>query len=101
MLFHYESATRSQTKQVMHPEDTTRMLERHAEILREGDPFYNPNLSSVTQDHVLSEDAGCKQFKARVVVVNPRAPVVPTIEAVAAPAPKVRGKRKPAMAEGS
>ena len=93
VLYHYESATRSQTKQVMHPEDTTRMLQRHAAILRDGDPFYNPNLSSATQDHVLREDTGGKRFRARVTAMDGVAPV-PT---VAAPV-KSRVRRKAAMA---
>ena len=78
VLFHYESATRSQTKQVMHPEDTQRMLMLHSDILTNGDPFYNPNLSDVTQDHVLREDPGCKRFRARVVVMNGRGDAVAT-----------------------
>ncbi len=99
VLFHYESATRSQTKQVMHPEDTTRMLERHAAILRDGDPFYNPNLSDVTQDHVLREDAGCKRFQPRVVVMNPAVQAIVEEVPDIAPRPaKVRGRRK-VMAE--
>ncbi len=106
VLFHYESATRSQTKQVMHPEDTTRMLERHAAVLRDGDPFYNPNLSSVTQDHVLREDAGCKRFHARVMPMDGRRALAPppvVVAEVAAPpppAPRPRTRRKPALAEG-
>ena len=95
VLFHYESATRSQTKQVMHPEDTLRMLERHAGILADGDPFYNPNLSNVTQDHVLRDDAGCKRFQARVVVMNPSAKVATP---PATPPARARSGRKAAMA---
>ncbi len=100
VLFHYESATRSQTKQVMHPEDTTRMLERHAAILRDGDPFYNPNLSYVTQDHVLREDAGCKRFAPRVVAMDKAPAVTPAPpEPVAEPAaPRARARRKAAVA---
>lgn len=60
ILFHYESATRAETKQVLHPEDTNRLLQRWERILREGDPFYNPNLSLRTQDHVAREDSGCR-----------------------------------------
>ena len=122
VLFHYESATRSQTKQVMHPEDTTRMLSRHAAILRDGDPFYNPNLSNVTQDHVLREDAGCKRFEPRVVPMNaaqpaalairpqpeahesqrndPGVPEPDQLEPVEKQAtPKPRSRRKPALVD--
>ena len=59
LLYHYESATRSQTKQVFHPEDTTRMIERWHEALHAGDRFYHPNLSLRTQDHVPREDPDC------------------------------------------
>jgi GT2 family glycosyltransferase len=60
LLYHYESATRSQTKQVFHPEDTQRMLDRWGDLLKQGDPFYNPNLSLRTQDHVPAEGAKCR-----------------------------------------
>ncbi len=60
MLFHYESATRAQTKQVFHPADTRRMTRRWGKMLRAGDPFYNPNLSLRTQDHVPREDPDCR-----------------------------------------
>jgi O-antigen biosynthesis protein len=66
VLFHYESATRSLTKQVMHPEDTQLMLNRHGAILTEGDPFYNPNLSVTAQDHVVRDDNGCGRGGVRV-----------------------------------
>ena len=77
VLFHHESATRSQTKQVLHPEDTERMLARHAGILKNGDPFYNPNLSIVTQDHVLSEDGSCKRSAPRVTMLGGPPPALP------------------------
>lgn len=67
VLYHYESATRSLTKQLMHPEDTQRLLDRHAAILRDGDPFYNPNLSAAVQDHVVRDDQGCGRGAVRVV----------------------------------
>ncbi|ACI51575.1 glycosyl transferase family 2 [Gluconacetobacter diazotrophicus PA1 5] len=66
VLFHHESATRSQTRQVMHPEDTERMLHRHGRILEGGDPFYNPNLSVTAQDHVVRDDNGCGRGRVRV-----------------------------------
>ncbi len=67
ILYHYESATRSQTKQVFHPEDTQLMIERWGRTLTSGDVFYNPNLSLTTQDHVPREDDRCS------VVHRPRA----------------------------
>ena len=60
LLYHYESATRSQTKQVFHPEDTQRMIKRWGSVLEAGDEFYNPNLSLTTQDHVPHEASGCR-----------------------------------------
>ena len=67
ILYHYESATRSQTRQVFHPEDTTLMITRWDAALRAGDVFYNPNLSLTTQDHVPREDDLCR------VLLPPRA----------------------------
>ncbi len=65
MLYHYESATRSQTKQVFHPEDTERMIARWGDAAAAGDPFYNPNLSLTTQDHVPREHDGCRVITGR------------------------------------
>ncbi len=74
ILYHYESATRSETKQVFHPEDTSRLLVTYAGLLAAGDPFYNPNLSQNTQDHVAREDEGCRRDKpARVTPIDLRA----------------------------
>jgi GT2 family glycosyltransferase len=67
LLYHYESATRSETKQVFHPEDTHHMIDRWGQKLRDGDRFYHPNLSLRTQDHVPREDRGC------VITAKPRA----------------------------
>ena len=69
ILYHYESATRSLTQQVFHPEDTRTMIERWGELLRAGDPFYHPNLSLVTQDHVPREDSGARAIYAPRVTV--------------------------------
>jgi GT2 family glycosyltransferase len=67
ILFHYESATRSRTKQVFHPADTKRMTKRWGHVLADGDPFYNPNLSLKTQDHVPREDPDCRiTYRPRV-----------------------------------
>jgi GT2 family glycosyltransferase len=71
ILFHYESATRARTKQVFHPADTRRMTRRWGKLLKAGDPFYNPNLSLQTQDHVPREDPGCRVvYKPRVVTLR-------------------------------
>ena len=61
LLLHHESATRSETRQVLHPDDDARLRKRWARYFTEGDPFYNPNLDHDASDHVLREDAGCKQ----------------------------------------
>jgi GT2 family glycosyltransferase len=68
ILYHYESATRSQTKQVFHPTDTKRMVKRWGAKLAAGDPFYNPNLSLRTQDHVPREDSACRVVNAPRVI---------------------------------
>jgi GT2 family glycosyltransferase len=68
ILYHYESATRAQTKQVFHPADTRRMVRRWGKLLKAGDPFYNPNLSLKTQDHVPREDPDCRIVHAPRVV---------------------------------
>jgi len=86
ILYHYESATRSQTKQVFHPADTKRMVKRWGKVLAAGDPFYNPNLSLRTQDHVPREDPDCrityaprvKEGKARKVGGAGRPPKPPS-----------------------
>ncbi len=64
LLYHYESATRSQTKQVFHPEDTSRMVETWGDAIRNGDAFYNPHLSLTTQDHVPREAGRCRVVHA-------------------------------------
>jgi GT2 family glycosyltransferase len=44
-LYHHESATRGQTFEGdPHPKDTRRLIKRWRKIIRDGDPFYNPNL---------------------------------------------------------
>ena len=77
VLLHHESATRSDTRQVLHPEDTWRLLTRWRSILAEGDPFYSPLLSDRVQDHVLREDRDCRIVHAprvtRISLVRPAA----------------------------
>ncbi len=98
VLFHHESATRSDTKQVMHPEDTARLLSRWDGILRGGDPFYSPLLSTKVQDHVLREDPGCRiVHPPRVTRVNlmQNAPA-PALAAAELAAPPRKRKRQAA-----
>lgn len=88
ILFHYESATRGQTRQVFHPEDTRRMVRRWGKLIADGDPFYNPNLSLKTQDHVPREDDGCRiVHKPRVTALRWARPPAPTTAVPAASRP--------------
>ncbi|WP_426052085.1 glycosyltransferase [Brevundimonas sp. SL161] len=48
VLYHHESATRSLTDDLKHPEDALRFLRRWKLLLAEGDPFYSPLLSLTT-----------------------------------------------------
>ncbi len=44
-LYHHESASRGQSPESdPHLEDTRRLMKRWQKIIRDGDPFYNPNL---------------------------------------------------------
>lgn len=45
VLYHHESATRSQTDDLKHPGDALRFLRRWKLFLAKGDPFYSPLLS--------------------------------------------------------
>jgi GT2 family glycosyltransferase len=45
VFYHYESATRSTTKQMSHPKDDALLLSRWSKIVQEGDPFYSPLLN--------------------------------------------------------
>ncbi len=67
VLYHHESATRTMTKEVDHPEDDARLRTRWAKFFTAGDPFYNPLLAPRGNDHTLRMDAGCKGR------MNPRA----------------------------
>ncbi len=42
VLYHYESATRSLSKQLAHPQDTQLMLSRWDALLSRPDPYYSP-----------------------------------------------------------
>ena len=51
LLYHHESASRVRVPQVdPHPRDTLVFLLRWHSYLRNGDPFYNPNLPTDTFD---------------------------------------------------
>ncbi len=83
MLYHYESATRADTNQVLHPEDTARIVARWGAKLAGGDPWYNPMLSLVTQDHVPREDKACRPIHPPRPQAGPRHFVVPDDGALA------------------
>ena len=68
VLYHHESATRTESKTVDHPEDDARLRTRWKRFFTVGDPFYNPMLAPKGTDHTLRQDAGCKgRMGARVV----------------------------------
>jgi GT2 family glycosyltransferase len=45
VLHHYESATRSKSGQLLHPEDNDSFVRRWREIVDGGDPYYSPLFS--------------------------------------------------------
>ncbi len=60
VLYHHESATRTESKAVDHPEDDTRLRTRWRRFFAVGDPYYSPLLTPKGSDHTLRADAGCK-----------------------------------------
>ena len=70
VLYHHESATRTESKEVDHPEDDTRLRTRWRRFFDVGDPFYSPLLAPKGTDHTLRQDAGCKgRMGARAVAL--------------------------------
>ena len=77
VLYHHESATRTETKEVAHPEDDKRLRTRWARLFTVGDPFYSPLLSPKGSDHTLRADAGCKgRLAVRAVELAPARPKI-------------------------
>ena len=75
VLFHHESATRTQSKSVFHPEDDDRLKARWGRYMTAGDPFYSPLLAPRGTDHTLRQDQGCKgKMKTRAVALRPGHP---------------------------
>ena len=71
VLYHYESATRTQSAEVDHPGDDTRLRTLWTRYFTRGDPFYNPLLAPRGTDHTLRHEAGCKgRMQAREVVLK-------------------------------
>jgi len=64
VLYHHESATRTVTKEVAHPDDDRRLRTRWARFFTDGDPFYSPLLAAKGSDHTLRADPGCKGLMA-------------------------------------
>jgi GT2 family glycosyltransferase len=63
VLLHHESATRSETRQVLHPVDDGLLRRRWASYFAPpGDPFYNPYLDTRANDHTLRDDASCRRM---------------------------------------
>ncbi len=69
VLYHHESATRTESNEVDHPGDDARLRRRWAGYFVGGDPFYNPLLAGGGTDHVLRQDEGCKA-KTRLQVLE-------------------------------
>ncbi len=71
VLYHHESATRTESKEVDHPEDDARLRVRWSQFFTRGDPFYSPLLAPRGTDHTLRADAGCKgRMGVRVVSMS-------------------------------
>ncbi len=71
LLYHHESATRTESKTVDHPEDDRRLRKRWRRFFTDGDPFYSPLLAPKGTDHTLRTDEGCKSRMRVRVVQNP------------------------------
>lgn len=70
-LLHHESATRTERREVAHPEDDARLRARWPEFFTAGDPFYNPLLNQAGMDHQLRSDTGCKgRLRPRVTELS-------------------------------
>ena len=72
VLYHHESATRTESKSVDHPEDDIRLRNRWKRFFTQGDPFYSPLLAPRGTDHTLRQDGGCRGLNAVRVVQRPR-----------------------------
>ncbi len=71
VLYHHESATRTETDEVLHPEDDARLRAHWPTFFTAGDPFYSPLLAPRGTDHTLRTDEGCKgRMQPRAVVVR-------------------------------
>ena len=64
VLYHHESASRREAGTVSHPEDTALFTTRWADVLSDGDRYYNPMMSKQTPDH--------RQARASIDFPKPR-----------------------------
>ena len=75
VLYHHESATRSERKEVEHPEDDDRLRTRWSRFFKGCDPYYSPLLAPRGTDHVLRADNGCEgRMGVRAVEVRRGSP---------------------------
>jgi hypothetical protein len=72
VLYHHESATRSTTAQLSHPEDFQLFASTWRSILESGDPFYSPLFTTSGPDHSLALNlTECRNVgNARLVAVT-------------------------------
>ncbi|WP_158806334.1 glycosyltransferase [Acidisoma sp. L85] len=70
-LYHHESATRTQTNDLIHPEDTKLFQKRWKHLMHGADPFYHPFLSLTVQDHILAERLIVAPASPRIVNTSP------------------------------
>ncbi|GAC1337312.1 MAG: hypothetical protein NVSMB18_02040 [Acetobacteraceae bacterium] len=90
VLYHHESATRAERKEVEHPEDDARLRTRWARYFERGDPFYSPLLAPRGTDHVLRKDDGCAgRMQARATELT-----LPDREAPPKREPRRQGRRR-------
>ena len=73
ILVHKESATRSESGQVHHPDDTRRFQRKWAEFMEVGDPFYHPGLERDFRDHELARECRGRLTDRTRPVILPRA----------------------------
>ncbi|MGI4955668.1 MAG: glycosyltransferase family 2 protein [Janthinobacterium lividum] len=100
VLYHHESATRTTTNEVDHPEDDARLRQRWARLFKDGDPFYSPLLAPRGTDHTLRDDAGCKgRMKPRAQGLSFNGPVPKPVAIERSPAkpPKVPARVKTSL----
>jgi GT2 family glycosyltransferase len=76
VLVHHESATRGRSAADQHPRDTALFTSRYRELIRTGDPYYSPLLSTADPRFRLRENARSAEYVAARTVSDfrPRKP---------------------------